>query len=330
MIGYHVIAQRRTQALRNACTFPNLTHFADPAWKLTPPASFLKTVPAIDQAQLDAALQDSLCGFAIVAAPLKERFSWTKKCLEAGKHVLVETPLSFKRTELQELSELAKTRDRNLQLGWYQRWDEDCRVTRDLILKNPTRFKEIQWILKEPRFKHEAGLNALALNTRPVKFLKEFVIHELDEIMFLFGPVVDFQVHSLELNEVGFRVKFEIISENRSHNVSFFYNANHASDTYVQKMRFAPGEGFRSEADSWVTVPWYDRYLEAVKKETEVFLEDSIRTELSKVDSNTIAERTYEMETNLVVPEILKDIMSFTSTTYLTGTIPHPEIPAVV
>lgn len=53
----------------------------------------------------------SLCDAVYIASPHLTHFDYARKALEAGRHVLCETPLCFKETEARELLSLAKQRD---------------------------------------------------------------------------------------------------------------------------------------------------------------------------------------------------------------------------
>jgi UDP-2-acetamido-3-amino-2,3-dideoxy-glucuronate N-acetyltransferase len=66
---------------------------------------------------LDEALQDIRFLGYIVATPPKTHFSLTKQIMEAGKHVLVEKPLSLQEDHAEELVRISDEKNVNLMVG---------------------------------------------------------------------------------------------------------------------------------------------------------------------------------------------------------------------
>lgn len=103
-----------------------------------------------DPARLDAAIKGGLaaerCGRdalaflpkvdgVVIATPAPSHFDLTKRCLEAGKDVLVEKPLTVTSAESQQLTELAAKTGRILQVGHIFLYDPASLWLRDAVAK---------------------------------------------------------------------------------------------------------------------------------------------------------------------------------------------------
>ncbi|MCD8491858.1 MAG: Gfo/Idh/MocA family oxidoreductase [Geovibrio sp.] len=71
-----------------------------------------------------------------VAAPTKYHFDIVKECLEAGKHVLVEKPITTNLDEAQKLFEIAAERNLVLHIGHVERFNGAVQELRK-IADNP-------------------------------------------------------------------------------------------------------------------------------------------------------------------------------------------------
>ncbi|CAL1701488.1 unnamed protein product [Somion occarium] len=82
---------------------------------------------------LDAVLADREIELAIVGTPNETHYDFAKKVLEAGKHVLVDKPITANYAEAVELGKLAQSK--NLVFYPYQnrRWDSDFLALRSLL-----------------------------------------------------------------------------------------------------------------------------------------------------------------------------------------------------
>jgi len=99
--------------------------------------------PAINDAvkiytTLDDVLADDEVELIIVGTPNATHYAIVKRCLEAGKHVLVDKPAVTTSAEARELGELAKSK--NLVLYAYQnrRWDSDFLALKRLLAEPAT------------------------------------------------------------------------------------------------------------------------------------------------------------------------------------------------
>ncbi|EIN10590.1 NAD(P)-binding protein [Punctularia strigosozonata HHB-11173 SS5] len=82
---------------------------------------------------LDAVLEDPEIELVIVGTPNETHYEFAKRCLLAGKHVLVDKPVTATVEQAKELGELAKSK--NLVLYGFQnrRWDSDFMTLRKLL-----------------------------------------------------------------------------------------------------------------------------------------------------------------------------------------------------
>ena len=87
---------------------------------------------------LDQVLADENIELVIVGTPNSTHYEYAKRCLEAGKHVLVEKPVVPTAAEARELKELASSK--NLVIYAYQnrRWDADFLALKRLLREPPS------------------------------------------------------------------------------------------------------------------------------------------------------------------------------------------------
>jgi len=92
---------------------------------LFPEASIVRTY--------DAILSDKNIELVVVNTPDEMHYEMTKAAIEAGKHVVVEKPLTQKSTQAIELIELAKANEVVLTVFQNRRWDNDFRTVRQVM-----------------------------------------------------------------------------------------------------------------------------------------------------------------------------------------------------
>ncbi|WP_178987164.1 Gfo/Idh/MocA family oxidoreductase [Winogradskyella schleiferi] len=85
---------------------------------------------------LEDMLKDDNVDLVIVNTPNITHYQYTKKCLEAGKHVVVEKPFTVSSTEAEELIALAKKQDVKLSVFHNRRWDSDYLTVKKVIEKD--------------------------------------------------------------------------------------------------------------------------------------------------------------------------------------------------
>lgn len=82
---------------------------------------------------LEDVLADSEIELVIVGTPNATHYEFAKRSLEAGKHVLVEKPISATVAEARELGELAKSKGLVLYAYQNRRWDSDFLALKRLL-----------------------------------------------------------------------------------------------------------------------------------------------------------------------------------------------------
>lgn len=82
---------------------------------------------------LEDILNDPSIELVVVNTPTNTHFDYTKKALEAGKHVLVEKAFTTNAHEAVELNERARKKDRLLSVYHNRRWDSDYLAVRKVL-----------------------------------------------------------------------------------------------------------------------------------------------------------------------------------------------------
>jgi scyllo-inositol 2-dehydrogenase (NADP+) len=82
---------------------------------------------------LDEMLSDESINLCVVATPNDTHYSYTKACLEAGRDVVVDKPLTPTMAEAEELVRFAAERGRLITVYQDRRWDGAFRTVRKLV-----------------------------------------------------------------------------------------------------------------------------------------------------------------------------------------------------
>lgn len=82
---------------------------------------------------LDDLLADEAIELVVVNTPNYTHYEFTKKALEAGKHVIVEKPFTNNFKEAEELAALAKTKGLHLSVFQNRRWDSDFKTVKKVM-----------------------------------------------------------------------------------------------------------------------------------------------------------------------------------------------------
>ena len=85
---------------------------------------------------LESMLADDSVELVIVNTPNATHYEFTKKALEAGKHVIVEKPFTISVEEGNELIELAKNKNKKLSVYQNRRYDSDYKTIKKVIDEN--------------------------------------------------------------------------------------------------------------------------------------------------------------------------------------------------
>jgi scyllo-inositol 2-dehydrogenase (NADP+) len=82
---------------------------------------------------LDEMLSDETIDLCVVATPNDSHFSYTKACLDAGRHVVVDKPMTPTLAEAEKLVRLAAKRSRLLTVYQDRRWDGAFLTVKKLV-----------------------------------------------------------------------------------------------------------------------------------------------------------------------------------------------------
>ncbi len=82
---------------------------------------------------LDSILADPAVELVVVNTPNYTHYEYTKKALEAGKHVVVEKPFTIHAAEGAALIELAESKGKVLSVYHNRRFDSDFKTVRKIV-----------------------------------------------------------------------------------------------------------------------------------------------------------------------------------------------------
>ncbi|MEP6948502.1 MAG: Gfo/Idh/MocA family oxidoreductase [Ginsengibacter sp.] len=85
---------------------------------------------------LDDMLADDSVELVIVNTPNLTHYEYTKKALQAGKHVIVEKPFTVTVDEGEELMALAKKQNKKLSVYQNRRYDSDFKILKKVVREN--------------------------------------------------------------------------------------------------------------------------------------------------------------------------------------------------
>lgn len=137
---------------------------------------------------LDEMLSDKTIGLCVVATPNDSHFSYTKACLDAGRDVVVDKPLTPTLAEAEQLVRLAAERGRLVTVYQDRRWDGGFLTQRKLIesgtlgvvAEYETRFDRFRLEVKPGAWREQAGQAAAGV-------LWDLGPHLIDQALILFG-----------------------------------------------------------------------------------------------------------------------------------------------
>jgi len=122
-----------------------------------------------------AAIKDQIDAVSIVV-PTQLHHSIAKQCLEAGKHVLLEKPMTTTAKQAKELVELAQNKNVKLQIGHLERF-------------NPA-ILSLEEILKTPLFIESHRVAPFNPRGADVNVILDLMIHDIDIILDIVGAPV--------------------------------------------------------------------------------------------------------------------------------------------
>jgi len=136
---------------------------------------------------IDELIADKSIDFISVCSPSSTHFDYAKRALEAGKHVLVEKPVTARAEEAAELFELAKKCNKVLCVFQNRRYDSDFQTVKKVIESGI--LGEI--LSYEAHFdRYKPVLNAKAWKEAPdatTGILYDLGAHLVDQAIYLFG-----------------------------------------------------------------------------------------------------------------------------------------------
>jgi len=108
---------------------------------------------------LDELLADTTISLCVVATPNDSHFSYAKACLEAGRHVVVDKPLTPTMAEAEQLVRLAAERNRLITVYQDRRWDGAFETVEQLV-SSGTLGTVAEYEVRFDRFRLNAKQNA--------------------------------------------------------------------------------------------------------------------------------------------------------------------------
>ncbi|CAM3868527.1 Gfo/Idh/MocA family oxidoreductase [Mucilaginibacter galii] len=142
----------------------------------------------VSYGSIEDLLNDAEIELVIVNTPNHLHYEQAKQALQAGKHVLVEKPVTANLVQLLELFDIAKAQNKHLLVYQNRRWDSDFLSVKEVIesgrlgdlVEAHFRFDRYKPTLSPKAFKETAGTPASGL-------VYDLGPHLLDQVISLFG-----------------------------------------------------------------------------------------------------------------------------------------------
>ncbi len=123
----------------------------------------------------------------VVATPNNVHFSYAKKAMENGKHVLVEKPFTCTSSEAEELIEISKKTNKVLTVNHNRRWDSDFKTVQKVI-KSEMLGEIVEYEAHYDRYRPEVGENWRDKKSSAASgMLYDLGSHLIDQVQYLFG-----------------------------------------------------------------------------------------------------------------------------------------------
>lgn len=136
---------------------------------------------------LEEVLSDPQIELIIVNTPSNTHVEYSRRALEAGKHILVEKPFAPTAAEAKDIFELGKKVGKKVLVYQNRRWSSDFKATRDVI-RSGRLGRIIEMHLRYDRFRPEIGPKAFKENPLPASgIMYDLAAHLLDQAICLFG-----------------------------------------------------------------------------------------------------------------------------------------------
>ncbi|MBB5436973.1 putative dehydrogenase [Pedobacter sp. AK017] len=143
-------------------------------------------------ATFEELIADQEIELVIVNTPNFTHADYTRKCLQAGKHVLVEKPFTATSAEAKELFELARTLGRKIFVYHNRRWDSDCTAIQKVVESGQLgQLNEVHY--RYDRYRSAIGPKTFKEEPHPASGLMyDLGPHLLDQAISLFGKPLSF------------------------------------------------------------------------------------------------------------------------------------------
>lgn len=140
----------------------------------------------------EALIADPAIELVIVNTPNFTHADYTRRSLEAGKHVLVEKPFTATSAEAKELFELAKTLGKKIFIYHNRRWDSDCTSIQKVVESGQLgQINEVHY--RYDRYRKAIGHKFFKEEPHPASGLMyDLGPHLLDQAISLFGKPKSF------------------------------------------------------------------------------------------------------------------------------------------
>jgi predicted dehydrogenase len=136
---------------------------------------------------LDEILADAEIDIVSIASPNDTHFDYARRCLLAGKHVLVEKPFTATVAEAKELMALAKSQNKILTVFQNRRFDSDF-LTVQKVVKNRLLGELLTFEIHFDRYKPILNPKKWKETTGPSSgILYDLGAHIIDQALLLFG-----------------------------------------------------------------------------------------------------------------------------------------------
>ncbi|KAI9066401.1 oxidoreductase [Trametes sanguinea] len=140
---------------------------------------------------IDDVLADPEVELVVISTPSETHYELAKKCLQAGKHVLVDKPVTAHLSQAQELGQLAKSKNVVLYPFQNRRWDSDFLTLRkllDLPADHPKSLGTLyEFESRFDRFRTELKGTWKDLPLEANGLTYDLAAHTIDQALVLFG-----------------------------------------------------------------------------------------------------------------------------------------------
>ena len=141
--------------------------------------------------QVDEVIQDPSIELVVVNTPNETHYEFSRKALEAGKHIIVEKPFTVTAKEADDLIALAKSKKKVLTVFQSRRWDGDF-LTVKKVIEGKLVGKLVEFEAHYDRFRNYIEPNTWKEERASgTGILYNLGSHMLDQILVLFGMPVE-------------------------------------------------------------------------------------------------------------------------------------------